>query len=71
MVLSAAIVAGANGFNDFINCVVHRKGSEFHKVAVVRDKGGDSLQDTSCPAFNILLKLMSVVAREIAPFIKI
>jgi K(+)-stimulated pyrophosphate-energized sodium pump len=45
------------------------KGTPIHAAAVVGDTVGDPFKDTSGPAMNILLKLMSIVSLVLGPVI--
>ena len=73
-VLMAIMMANAGGAWDnakkYIETGVNGgKGSSSHKAAVVGDTVGDPFKDTSGPAMNILIKLMTIVAVVFAPLI--
>lgn len=75
-VLLALMMANAGGAWDNAKKAIEKgdienesKGGEAHKAAVVGDTVGDPFKDTSGPALNILIKLMSIVALIIAPLI--
>ncbi len=74
-VLLALFMANAGGAWDnakkFIEAgYIGGKGSDAHKAAVVGDTVGDPFKDTSGPAMNILIKLMSIVSLVIAPLLR-
>ena len=71
-VLMAIFMANAGGAWDnakkYIETGHHGgKGSDAHKAAVVGDTVGDPFKDTSGPAINILIKLMTIVSLVFAP----
>lgn len=73
-VLLALMMANAGGAWDNAKKFIEAgnlggKGSATHKAAVVGDTVGDPFKDTSGPAMNILIKLMSIVSLLIAPLL--
>ena len=65
--LMAVFLANAGGAWDNAKKLVEDghhggKGSESHKAAVVGDTVGDPFKDTSGPAMNILIKVMTIVS---------
>ncbi|MSR21662.1 MAG: sodium-translocating pyrophosphatase [Gemmatimonadetes bacterium] len=73
-VLMALFMANAGGAWDnakkYIEGGAHGgKGSAPHKAAVVGDTVGDPFKDTAGPSLNILIKLMSIVALVLAPWL--
>lgn len=66
-VLLALMMANAGGTWDNAKKYIEAghlggKGSDAHKAAVIGDTVGDPFKDTSGPALNILIKLMSMVS---------
>merc|ERR1712100_244633 len=45
------------------------KATDHHSAVVVGDTVGDPFEDTSGPALNILIKLMSMISLTIAPLL--
>ena len=75
-VLLALFMANAGGAWDNAKKAIEQghiegesKGTEAHKAAVTGDTVGDPFKDTSGPAMNILVKLMSIVALVLAPLL--
>lgn len=66
-VLLALMMANAGGAWDNAKKLIETgqfggKGSDAHKAAVIGDTVGDPFKDTSGPALNILIKLMSIIS---------
>ncbi len=73
-VLMALLMANGGGAWDNAKKYIEEghfggKGSAAHKAAVVGDTVGDPFKDTSGPAMNILIKLMSIISLVIAPLL--
>jgi K(+)-stimulated pyrophosphate-energized sodium pump len=73
-VLMALFMANAGGAWDNAKKLIEGgahggKGTDIHKAAICGDTVGDPFKDTSGPALNIVVKLMSVVSLVIAPLL--
>jgi K(+)-stimulated pyrophosphate-energized sodium pump len=75
-VMLALLMANAGGVWDNAKKAIERgdlkgerKGGDAHAAAVVGDTVGDPFKDTSGPAMNILVKLLSIVSLILVPFI--
>jgi len=72
-VMMAIFMANAGGAWDNAKKFIENgnfggKGSDAHKASVVGDTVGDPFKDTSGPALNILIKLMTVVSLVFLPW---
>ena len=73
-VLMALFMANAGGAWDNAKKLIEGgayggKGTDIHKAAICGDTVGDPFKDTSGPALNIVVKLMSIVSLVIAPLL--
>ena len=75
-VVVALLMANAGGAWDNAKKLIERgelegerKGGDAHAAAVIGDTVGDPYKDTTGPAMNILVKLLSIVSLVIIPFV--
>jgi K(+)-stimulated pyrophosphate-energized sodium pump len=72
----ALLMSNAGGAWDNAKKLIERgdlagesKGGDAHAAAVIGDTVGDPFKDTTGPAMNILVKLLSVVSLILVPFV--